>query len=121
LKIRTTRFGTIDVEEHKIINMPLGMLGFPNKRQFVMFPHKEDSPFFWFQSVDDPALAFVIASPFLVEPDYRLDMDGDDFEIHDYKTSRSLPTQHKLDNDRQLALYELAIRKKWPDAKNITS
>jgi putative RecB family exonuclease len=50
----------------------------------------------------------------------RLDMDGDDFEIHDYKTSRSLPTQEKLDKDRQLALYELAVRRKWPDAKKVT-
>jgi flagellar assembly factor FliW len=76
LKIRTTRFGTIEVEEDRIINMPLGMFGFPNKRQFVIFQHKENSPFFWFQSVDDPGLAFVITSPFLVEPDYRLDMGG---------------------------------------------
>ncbi len=49
----------------------------------------------------------------------RLDIDGTDFEIHDYKTSGSLPAQEKLDNDRQLALYELAVREKWPDAQNI--
>lgn len=50
----------------------------------------------------------------------RLDMEGDDFEIHDYKTSNSLPEQKKLDQDRQLALYEIAVRDKWPTAKNVT-
>ena len=33
------------------------------------------------------------------------------YEIHDYKTSNSLPTQEKLDNDRQLAMY--------PDAEKV--
>ena len=40
-------------------------------------------------------------------------------EIHDYKTSLSLPTQEKIDRDRQLALYQIAVQQKWPDAKNI--
>jgi putative RecB family exonuclease len=41
------------------------------------------------------------------------------FEIHDYKTAKSLPTQDKVDADWQLALYELAIRQDWPDAKAV--
>jgi len=40
-------------------------------------------------------------------------------EIHDYKTSAFLPTQQELDDDRQLALYEIAVRKAWPDAGDI--
>ncbi len=41
------------------------------------------------------------------------------FEIHDYKTSKSLPTQDYVDADWQLALYELAIRHDWPDAEKV--
>ena len=55
--------------------MPLGMLGFPDKKRFVILQHKENSPFFWYQSVDDPTLAFVITSPFLFEPDYEVDVE----------------------------------------------
>ena len=40
-------------------------------------------------------------------------------EIHDYKTSKNLPSQYDLDNDRQLALYQLAIQSRWPDVKNM--
>ncbi len=41
------------------------------------------------------------------------------YEIHDYKTSGSLPSQDKLDNDRQLALYQIGIKEKFRDAKDI--
>ncbi|MBD3247383.1 Dna2/Cas4 domain-containing protein [Candidatus Pacearchaeota archaeon] len=33
-----------------------------------------------------------------------------DFEIHDYKTANSLPSKEKIETDRQLALYALAIK-----------
>lgn len=42
------------------------------------------------------------------------------WEIHDYKTSASLMTQEKADADRQLALYELAIRQMYPDAQQVS-
>jgi flagellar assembly factor FliW len=74
VKIKTTRFGTITIDEDRIIGMPSGMLGFPDKRRFVILQHSEASPFFWYQCVDDPALAFVITSPFLCLPDYKVDI-----------------------------------------------
>ena len=76
MKIKTTRFGTITIEEEKIIAMPFGMLGFPDVKRFVILQHKENSPFFWYQSVDDPMLAFVIMSPFLFKPDYKVDSEN---------------------------------------------
>ena len=42
------------------------------------------------------------------------------YEIHDYKTSGSLPSQDKLDNDRQLALYQIGIKEKFKDTKEIS-
>ncbi|MBI1811341.1 MAG: PD-(D/E)XK nuclease family protein [Nitrospirae bacterium] len=41
------------------------------------------------------------------------------YEIHDYKTSGSLPSQDKFDNDRQLALYHIGIKEKYPDVKDV--
>ena len=37
-------------------------------------------------------------------------------EIHDYKTSRRIPSQRQLDADRQLALYQLAVAETHPQA-----
>ncbi|MBW2492018.1 MAG: flagellar assembly protein FliW, partial [Deltaproteobacteria bacterium] len=76
MKIKTTRFGTIDIEEEKIIEMPFGMLGFPDKKKFIILKHQENSPFFWYQSIDDPGLAFVITNPFLFLPDYKIDLSS---------------------------------------------
>ena len=41
------------------------------------------------------------------------------YEIHDYKTSNSLPTQDHADTDRQLALYSMAVREMFKDCKQI--
>lgn len=51
----------------------------------------------------------------------RVAKNGDHhYEIHDYKTSRVLPSQAQIENDRQLPLYEIAIRHRWPDAEKVT-
>ncbi|MBI4699155.1 MAG: PD-(D/E)XK nuclease family protein [Nitrospirae bacterium] len=41
------------------------------------------------------------------------------YEIHDYKTSGYLPTQEKQDSDRQLALYQIGVKKQFRDAEDI--
>ncbi len=41
------------------------------------------------------------------------------YEIHDYKTGDSIPTQKDADEDRQLALYQFGIMQRWPDAKKV--
>jgi RecB family exonuclease len=35
--------------------------------------------------------------------------------IHDYKTAKSIKPQVEIDEDRQLALYQIAVRQMWPD------
>jgi putative RecB family exonuclease len=50
----------------------------------------------------------------------RLSYMGDGrYEIHDYKTSRSLPPQSHFDEDRQLALYQVGIHGMWKDAEQV--
>ncbi len=41
------------------------------------------------------------------------------YEIHDYKTNSSLPLKEYLEEDRQLALYAMAVKGSYPDAKSI--
>lgn len=41
------------------------------------------------------------------------------YEIHDYKTSRNLPRKKSLENDRQLALYQLGVQQEYPDVENV--
>ena len=41
------------------------------------------------------------------------------YEIHDYKTSQTLPGRSRLDQDRQLALYQIGIEQAYPDAQSV--
>ncbi len=74
MKIQTTRFGEIEINEEEIITLPAGMLGFPDCQRYVILEHRPDSPFLWFQAVDDPSIAFVIMSPYVIEPRYRVEI-----------------------------------------------
>ncbi len=50
----------------------------------------------------------------------RLDqIDDGTIEIHDYKTSRRLPTQQEIDAERQLALYQIAVQERWRDVPGV--
>jgi len=49
----------------------------------------------------------------------RLSCANGKYEIHDYKTANALPEQSKLDMDRQLALYSIAVRRMFADAKKV--
>ncbi|KXA90021.1 hypothetical protein AKJ57_04560 [candidate division MSBL1 archaeon SCGC-AAA259A05] len=41
------------------------------------------------------------------------------YEIHDYKTSKNLPTRNQLGKERQLALYQLGVQQEYPDADDV--
>jgi putative RecB family exonuclease len=41
------------------------------------------------------------------------------YEVHDYKTNSRLPLPEYLENDRQLALYAIGIKERYPDVKDV--
>jgi putative RecB family exonuclease len=47
-------------------------------------------------------------------------LQTNEYEIHDYKTANSLPSQKKIDNDRQLALYSIAIKEIFGQEKKVS-
>jgi len=50
----------------------------------------------------------------------RITQAGDGhYEIHDYKTSNALPAQAYFDSDRQLALYQIGIERRFGDARRV--
>jgi len=81
LKVPTSRFGTIEIREDQVIYVPLGLIGFPNQKRYVLLEHKKGSPFFWFQALDDESLAFVLIDPLLFEPGYEFQIGSDDRKV----------------------------------------
>jgi len=71
MNVETTRFGTVEVDEQRIINIPAGLLGFSSYQRYTMLQPDEEGVFFWFQSLDSPELAFVVTDPSLWVTDYQ--------------------------------------------------
>ncbi len=75
LEINTKQFGVVKIDETKIITMPSGMPGFEGMDRYILLDNEETKPFFSFQNVDEPGLAFVIIDPFLFKPDYKVNLN----------------------------------------------
>jgi len=71
LRVTTTRFGELEIEEDKAIAMPEGMAGF-SERRFIILNPGTGGPFCWFQATDNPDLAFVVVDPSQFVPGYRV-------------------------------------------------
>ena len=41
----------------------------------------------------------------------------EEYEIHDYKTSNTMPKEDKIESDRQLALYSIAVKEMFGKRK----
>lgn len=81
MKIITSRFGSIEIEENQIIRMPTGMIGFPDFQNYVLLEHKKESPFWWWQCLDSPSLAFVLTDPLFFKPDYEVQIGPEDEDL----------------------------------------
>lgn len=56
---------------------------------------------------------------FYIRIDRLIDMGSGLYEVHDYKTNTELPTQKSLDEEHQLAMYSLWIRREFEDCKEV--
>ncbi len=74
MKINTRKFGEIDINENKILEMPDGLPGFESYTRFALLEDPNSKPFCWFQSVEESDLALVVMDPFIFKPDYKPDL-----------------------------------------------
>lgn len=72
MRVQTTRFGELEISEDRIIEFPLGVLGFPEYRKWILLQAGPQSVFFWLQSVEAPDLAFILAQPQVFFRDYQV-------------------------------------------------
>jgi len=78
MRIETSRFGRLEVDESKLITFPQGLLGFPQQRDYALVQTGEGSSFYWLQSVDRPDLAFVVCDPRMFVADYSVSVKKED-------------------------------------------
>lgn len=83
MKVNTTRFGTIDVDEDQVVTLTEGMLGFSECGRFVLMDDEIGDPFLWMQSLEIPSLAFVVIDPAVILPSYHFSVKKDQIKSLD--------------------------------------
>jgi flagellar assembly factor FliW len=100
MEIETTRFGRLNVDDERIITLPRGLLGFPSYTRFALIQTGEENYFFWLQSVDEPALAFVITDPSIFFKNYDVPLREDtaaEIELSDSDAAQIFVICNKVD------------------------
>lgn len=80
MKVETTRFGTLDVDEKKIIRFTQPVLGFSDCQRYMIIEGPSGGKVWWLQSCDRPELAFIVMDPLQVVPDYEVRLDASEVE-----------------------------------------
>ncbi len=79
MKIETSKFGTIEVREDQEIKFTHPIIGFPELVRYVLID--TGGGIKWLQALDDPAVVFPMVDPFVVKPDYDVEIPTSDAEI----------------------------------------
>lgn len=83
--IETKTLGKVEIEEKNVLNFPEGLFGFEEFHKYALI-NAEYEPFYYLQSLDTKDLAFLLVDPFLIAPEYELDIDDSILEEIGIKT-----------------------------------
>ena len=86
MKLDTTRFGEIEIDEGHILRFRGGILGFPKNEQFTLIGSPSQG-LLWLQAMEDPGLAFMVCDPTSFVPEYQVGIgpqDMEDLELKDF-------------------------------------
>ena len=72
MRLETTRFGEIEVDEGAILTFTQPIIGFQEFRRFLLIEADSANGVSWLQSIDAGDLAFILMDPRLVIPDYEV-------------------------------------------------
>lgn len=64
-----------------VVNLPLGLLGFEQIKQYHLLARPKEAPFLWLQRLDDHNLGFLVIPPSECGITYQPDLDPDDVKF----------------------------------------
>jgi flagellar assembly factor FliW len=70
VKVKTTRFGELEVNPNDIVTFSEGLLGFENLKKYFVVDPGDSTLILWLQSTEDEKVAFPIIEPKIFKPDY---------------------------------------------------
>ena len=81
MKIVSTRFGEIEINDNSIIRFIGGLPGVEELDRYAIIRCDQTEPIHWLQSLDDPDIAIPIVNPFILKPDYEIEVDDGDLDL----------------------------------------
>jgi flagellar assembly factor FliW len=79
VKFESIRFGTVEIEADDVIEFPFGLIGLGGVR-YALIDRNPGSGFLWLHSLEDPALALPVVSPYQFFSTFTLDIAPEDRE-----------------------------------------
>lgn len=67
-----TRLGEQKISLDRVLRFPRGLLGYEDKRDFVLLQIREEVPFLVLQSLEDPGLGLMVADPYSFMDSYSV-------------------------------------------------
>ncbi|AHM55621.1 flagellar assembly factor FliW [Peptoclostridium acidaminophilum DSM 3953] len=95
MKLNTTNFGEINIDESALINFEEGIPGFENVRRFALL-QDDEMIVDWLQGIDED-IAFPVINPFAVKEDYE-------FKIPDADIKKL-----NIENQEDLLIYSIVV------------
>lgn len=79
MTIETRLFGTVTIEDEKLIVFPDGIIGFPYMKKFALIrdEENEEAAIMWLQSMEEPQFAMPVVEPHLVVKGYNPVVDDE--------------------------------------------
>jgi flagellar assembly factor FliW len=75
----SVRFGTVEVPDTAVLEFPLGLVGLGGLH-YALIDRNPGTGFLWLHSVEDPALALPVVSPYQFFADFQLEIAPEDRE-----------------------------------------
>jgi flagellar assembly factor FliW len=79
ISVESSRFGTVEVDAADVIEFPTGLIGLGGRR-YTLLTADEQGTFRWLQSLDDPAVALPVTTPWQFFADYAVELSDADSE-----------------------------------------
>ncbi|HPM80140.1 MAG TPA: flagellar assembly protein FliW [Candidatus Anammoximicrobium sp.] len=72
MQVKTSRFGTVEIQPEDILLFSRGLIGFESHRHWVLLADSGNSGVAWLQSLTEPGVALPMVSPRRYVPGYRV-------------------------------------------------
>ena len=90
MKLKTSKFGEIEVLEDYIFTFVEPIIGYDEYKQFALIDYNPESPFKWLQSLENPALSMPVTIPAYFNIEYQFTIPDEKEQVLEAKNANEI-------------------------------